>query len=315
MSRPAVFVFMLALAAARPAVADGRRITNAANVRLRVGPGMDAAVLAEVPLGTELTVVDHTSAADPWYHIKTADGREGWVLGSLTTPLLPERRDQILESIAAARLASGGNFPVRVQLFDFIERSAARLADRETQARFALYRLQSMSLLLQAIPFQGKDPLYQQWIGAHQDVARYDDPGGGWMVDPTYIQMMHDMFRDTAVADDIAWLYVTNRLGGECEGDVPCYASWQDRLNGWYLRSHPDGRHVDDANANLASSFDGILDNFSRFPAVLAEFDRKTRCGELRQLLGALKAAVEASTSVRREDALAAIERYAKLCR
>jgi hypothetical protein len=57
------------------------------------------------------------------------------------------------------------------------------------------------------------------------------------------------------------------------------------------------------------------MDNLLRFPAVLAQFDPKTRCGELHASLDPLTAAVAASPSARKAEALAALDRYAKLCR
>jgi len=74
----------------------------------------------------------------------TDDHRDGWVLASLTTSIAAGRRDQTIEAILETRLRSGGNFSARVQLFDLIERTAATLNDRESQARFALYRLRSV---------------------------------------------------------------------------------------------------------------------------------------------------------------------------
>jgi hypothetical protein len=315
MTRAVVLALAIALAVNRPLAAnDESRVTNASNVRLRIGPSTDAAVLAQLPLGTELVVLDHTGAG-AWYRVKTADGRDGWVLGGLTTTLAPGRRSQILESIAAGRLASGGNFIASVQLFDFIERTAAGLADPEAQARFAFYRLQSMRHLLLQIPFQTKDAEHLDWIRAHQDAAIYNEPAGTWMVAPKYVQMIHGRYRESLVADDIAWFYVTNGWPGECEGNVPCYVRWQNELNGWYLASYPPGRHADESNAAIALSLNGVMDNLLKFPRVLAEFDPKTGCDELHMSLDPLAAAVQATTTARKTDALAAIERYANLCR
>jgi len=53
------------------------------------------------------------------------------------------------------------------------------------------------------------------------------------MVDPSYVSGMHEKHRGTAAADDIAWFFVVNGLYGECEGDVPCYVDWENRLHGW----------------------------------------------------------------------------------
>jgi hypothetical protein len=305
------------LAAAHVAAATSeRRMTNASNVRVRSAPVTSASIEAELPLGSELVTLERTSGSEPWYHVKTDDGHDGWVLGRLTTPFDIERRDQIIESIVVGRLQSGGSFSTLLQLFDLIERTAARLNDREAQARFALHRLRSMSSIFGAVPFRrGDTDPYAGWIREHQDAARYNEPGGQWMVDPSYVKEVHEKRRDTAAADDIAWFFVVNGLYGECEGDVPCYVNWQNQLNGWYLQSHPRGRHTDESDAHIAVSLNAAMDNLRRFPLVLGEFNPKTRCGELHLSLDPLTAAVIASVSARKVDALAAIERFAQLCR
>jgi hypothetical protein len=214
-----------------------------------------------------------------------------------------------------SRLRSGGNFSVRLQLFDFIEHAAADVTDREIQARFALHRLRSMSDVASAVPFgQGNVEPYSPWLHAHDGAVVYNEPAGAWMVDPSHVQAVHEQHRQSVAADDVAWFYVTNGLYGECEGDVPCYVRWIHDLDGWYLRSHPNGRHADESNADVAYRLNGAMDNLQRFPRVLAEFDPKTRCSELHKSLDPLAAAVTASTSARKAEALAAIDRYAKLC-
>ena len=57
------------------------------------------------------------------------------------------------------------------------------------------------------------------------------------------------------------------------------------------------------------------MDNLRNFPAVLGEFDPKKRCVELHKALDPLAVAVAASTAVRKADALAAIDRFATLCK
>jgi hypothetical protein len=239
----------------------------------------------------------------------------------LTTPLDLDRRDQTIESIVLSRLLRPSapraeTFSTRLQLFDLIERTAARLNDREAQARFALYRLRSMSDVALGVPFgRGDSDPYRPWIHAHQEEVVYDEPGGSWMVNASYIIQTHDTYRATAAADDIAWFLVQNGLRGECEGDVPCYLDSQNQLNGQYLRWHPRGRHADESNVNIARALNDIMDNLRALPAVLQEFDPTTRCGELHMSLDPLVAAVTASTSGPKAQALAAADRFAQLCR
>lgn len=302
--------------------ASVNRITNGSNVRLRTAPDMTAPIVVEMPLGAELSVLDRNDLRpDPWLRVRTGDGREGWVLRRLTTQVDTQHHDETIESVVLDQLKkqaemNGTTFEARVQLFDLIERTLRRGKDRERNARLAIYRLRSMQLVFNGIPFQGnKREPFRSWLAMHEDAARYNEPAGAWMVDPEYVKNVHNEYRDTSAADDLAWVFAENGLYGECEGDVPCYVSWTNELDGWYLRTHPAGNHKDDANAQVAVKLNGAMDNLRNFPAVLAEFDPTKRCGELHTSLDPLKAAVTASTSRRRPEALAAIDRFAELCK
>jgi len=299
------------------AAPDDRRITNVSDVRLRSAPSVSASTIGGLPLGIELDVQEQTKTGELWYHVRTDDGQDGWVQGSLTTtPLDPGRRDQTIESIVVSRLQSGGNFAARVQLFELVERTMARLSDSEARARFTLYRLRAMSSVFESIPYgRGAGDPYAGWIRDHQDAATYDELRGQWMVDPWSALEVHERYRGTAAADDIAWFFVVNGLPRECEGDVPCYVSWENQLDGWYLQSYPRGKHADDSNAQIALRLNGAMDNLQNFPAVLREFDPQTRCDELHMSLDPLTAAVTASTSTHKTETLAAIDRFAQLCR
>jgi hypothetical protein len=312
-------VLALTLATAHfAAAADEQCITNGTNVRLRAAPQRAASIAFELPIGTELSVLERSGApSDPWLRVRTNDGRTGWVLGRLTTKIDAQRSDDTVESILLDQLKkeADSSFEARLQVFDFIEQRSGRVKDREREARFALYRLRSMQHVFASIPSQGndRDP-YRDWIAKHDDAARYNSPAGAWMVDPEYVKRIHDRYRDTNAADEIAWLYVGNGLTGECEGDVPCYVRWTNALEGWYLRTHPTGKHTDDANAEIALKLNDAMDNLRNFPSVLAEFDPSKRCRELRTALEPLATAVTASTSSRGPGALAAIERFVALC-
>lgn len=52
-------------------------------LRLRSGAGLEHNVLGSLPPGSELTLLGGPQQADnySWWHIRTADGREGWVAG------------------------------------------------------------------------------------------------------------------------------------------------------------------------------------------------------------------------------------------
>ncbi len=54
------------------------------NLRLRSAPGLESTVLDGLPPGTKLTLLAGPQEKDgyPWWQIRTADGREGWVAGT-----------------------------------------------------------------------------------------------------------------------------------------------------------------------------------------------------------------------------------------
>jgi len=135
------------------------------------------------------------------------------------------------------------------------------------------------------------------------------------MVDPDYARAVHETHRLSVAADDIGWFYTTNGFFGECEGDVVCNVSSENELNGWYLRAYPRGRHADESNGDIALHLNAAIDNLQQFPAVLAEFDPKTRCTDLHESLDPLTAAVSASASTRKAGALDALSRFAQLCK
>lgn len=174
-----VCALTLVLAAAQIGAASVEsRITNASTVRLRSAPSTTASIAAELSLGTELVVLERTNQGELWYQVRTDDGRDGWVLGSLTTPFDREHFDETIESIVVERLSRdlqirGTTFSTHLQLFDLIERTAARLNEREAQARFALYRLRSMNNAFGNVPFgRGDSDPYRDWIHEHQDAAK-----------------------------------------------------------------------------------------------------------------------------------------------
>jgi len=58
------------------------------NLRMRSGAGLEHGVLGSLPPGTAMTLLDGPQSADnySWWHIRTSDGREGWVAGQDLRP-------------------------------------------------------------------------------------------------------------------------------------------------------------------------------------------------------------------------------------
>ncbi len=149
----------------------------------------------------------------------------------------------------------------------------------------------------------------------HKKDVVYDEPGGRWIVSQETIHAFHERYRSTAAADDIAWFGVTTGLAGECEGDVPCYLESINSLEGEYLRGHPRGKHAELAVEQVAAALNSAMDNLLKFPKVLAEFDPAKRCGDLHVSLDPLRAAIGATSAAGKSGAMAALDRYAQLCK
>jgi hypothetical protein len=237
------------VAAADARAGEQTRLIAGTNVAVRARPVSTADVVAYVTLGTEVGDVSTGDLEKTWTRVRLADGREGWVLASLTRPIDPRRRWKTIERLIGERLdRQGDSFATLVELSDFAGRAAGEAAtsgDAEIAARFDLLRLRTLGGAAAAIPFRQKqrDP-YLSGRDRHRTSLVYDEPGGRWLVSPATTRASHTTYATTAAADDIAWFGVTTGLPGECEGELSCYLVARNLLQGEYLRSHPDGRHA-----------------------------------------------------------------------
>ena len=300
------------------AAAGDLLMTSATDVRLREEPSTDARVVATLPIGTELSEESMYKPPDGWRRVQTRGLQAGWILERFAVPFDPSRRAAIVESIVVPRLPQTqaardpdlGTFFTRTQVVALLERTLLLESDREWQARLAWYYVRGLdSAIGVTSPHRWMGPEERSWLAARAAVVRYNEPGG-WRVQYEFLRQTHDRYRGTAAAEDIAWFFVENGVGGECEGDVPCYIARTNLILGEYLRWHPAGGHAAVAAARVARA----LDNLLHFPRALAEFTPATRCAELHASLDPLRAAVAAATAPDKLDALEAIGRLEALC-
>jgi hypothetical protein len=310
-----VFVFPLTgRAKASQDRSASARITAAANVTLRAQPVPTAPAVGQLPLGTEVTDAGPAGLDKTWVRVRLADGREGWLLANLTKPLDAAWRWTTFDRVIADRLGrKGDGFPALAELVAFIERIAPEYTDPDGRARVELSRMRATAAAIAAIPANGgrRDP-YAPWLAARKAEAIYDEPGGRWMLSSTAIWDLHRRHAGTSSADDIAWFAVTNGLGGECEGHLPCYVEWRDRLQGEYLRRQPGGRHAEEAVGAIKDLADLLVE--PRQPTAAYEFDRARDCRDLTASIDALAAAVKTTRATNRDPALASLATLRKIC-
>jgi len=296
-------------------IIDSTRITIAANTTLRALPSPTAEAVAQLPLGTELTDAGPAGLDKTWLRVRASDGKEGWIVAGLTKPLDPNWRWPTFDRIIADRLGrKGDGFPALVELVAFIERVAPEYSDPDGRARVELSRLRAVAAAAAAIPFKGgsRDP-YASWLKTRKSDVVYDEPGGRWMLSDRPIWDVHTRAGSSPVADDIAWLAVTNGLGGECEGYLPCYINWRNRLQGEYLRLHPGGKHAEAAVGVIRETSDRL--GAPAKPHEAYQFDRAKDCREFAASMDALTAAVKGTRVANRDATLASLSSLRQICK
>ena len=311
---PSATLVLLLIATVAPAAAGQIRITAVSNATLRAMPDAGAEVVAQVPLGTEMTEAGPADLDKTWVRVALADAREGWVLASLTRPLDPVWRWPVFDAIIASRLARAGDgFKATSELVAFVERVVPEYTNAEGRAAIELARLRAIAAALRSISFGGarREP-YASWLAEREGLVAYDEPGGRWILAPGPIWALHARYQGTPAADDIAWLAVTNGLPGECEGYVSCYVDVRNRLHGEYLRREPDGRHVSEAVAVVTRTADLLVAPAQ--PRQAWQFDKARDCRELGASVEALIAAVQGTVVTGREAAMASLAAVKAFC-
>jgi hypothetical protein len=283
-----------------PAAPRGHRITRASGVRLRQSPDAAAPEVSKLDIGT---VVSELESKESWARVRTAEGREGWLLESLTLTYEPARAREITQRILAERKESKSSFADNVDLTKMLARFASTSSSAALTAELELERLRVLARLLEQIPREKAGaPPYVEWIDAQGDTLVYSEPAGQWFVRALLLWDLEKINHRLPIADEIAWDAAAAPLPGECEGYFPCYLSVAAMSYGEYLRRHPNGAHVTDA-------LNSIRDTLN--PDNAKELDGEMKQEALSELVR-LKERI-AVTGARGKETLAAAERIERL--
>jgi hypothetical protein len=285
------------------------RVIIVADANAREKPATESRVICRLGMGEEHQV---RARQGDWVNIESCDG--AFVHAPLTRAVTTESRARVREEILRERLArTGEGFAAADALLRVVDGWSHGAADREAKARYALYELQALARAADAAEQNGGfRSRFAHRLGEQSTMFFYNEVGGGWMLRNDYVRGVHDEYRGTDAADDIAWFAATNGLGGECEGYIPCYASWMDRLQGEYLRLYPRGRHAGAAIERILE----VTGFFGSPPDIMATASSKAEaCADLKTPLASLRAAVAGAQTARTAAALSALDRVAAVCR
>jgi hypothetical protein len=295
-------------------LSDGLRITTAANVTLRLTPVAGASAVGQLPLGSELVEVGPPGMDKTWLRVRDAAGREGWLQANLTRRLDPAWRWTAYDAVVSDRLSrKGDGFAAASELVSFIERVLPEYTNPDGRAQMELNHLRAVSAALSAIPRRGdqREP-YSSFLKTRTALVVFDEPGGRWMINDKAIWDLHSKSARTPSAEPTAWFAVTNGLRGECEGYLPCYVDWRNKLEGEYLRRHPDGAHAGQAISTITTVTERLAAPAK--PQQAFQFDRDRDCRDLTRTLEALTKAVQVSQVGGKDAALTGLGSVKKLC-
>lgn len=198
--------------------------------------------------------------------------------------------------------------------FDARSKQIDAARDPEARGKATLEWLRALDAVLAAIPFGGPKEAEQAWLDKHENLAVYGEPAGEWLIPDVVIWAAHAKNKGTAAADDIAWLAVTNGLAGECEGYVPCYTYGMNRLEGEYLRRHPQGRHRREALDKVNEMVTIVVDDLLTRPEAKDYLNVPGDCADMLKNLRPLRQAVATAQDAQTTKTLALIDRLIAAC-
>lgn len=279
-------------------LATHARMVSAVDVRIRRSPSFEAPVDSLVPLGTVVIVNDAKQPRDTsWVYVELRPtGAPGYIHSSMMRRILPRGGPAMAEEIATERLARRGDpFHWRLQVFQMLTYQLDVPTESERQGRFGLLWIRTFASMLASIP-PGEHEVepYRSWFldQVHPGFINLNDSTGTWDIGSASLFTLHDRYRETRSADEIAWTIRQMGGGHRCGPSVACNIAWLDSLDAEYLRRHPDGSHAIEAFARIRAVTERALGE----PAGAVGFHPRSDCEALAFSVASVRAAVANAT-------------------
>ena len=192
-----------------------------------------------------------------------------------------------------------------------LDRARAAAANDEDAARLTLAWLRALDDVVErAISDPDLSSRSHPWFRRQTQTLFYNEIGGNWLIDDQLVWKLHAKYRETAAADDLAWLAARLPKGGECEGYVPCYMAVANMRSAEYLRRHPGGAHTDEAMRAIIEAIERVDEMLKEYPNLFETI----HCSDLMKELAALEDAVQGASGAEQARTSEKIHELASRC-
>lgn len=283
------------------------------SARIRSQAKSTAPELSKVKLGTALNVVEKTPA---WYRVKYTDGGKtasGWIPASSVSKFDIDNKDQIYSQIANRQYrADGMDFATAAAVYEFLTAHESDFENSSSASDLELKRLLALRAALKSIPAGAKDSEpYKDFLRAHNKEIVYSEPSAEYLPTANLFWDLHKKYKDSALADQIAWEGSQNPLPGECEGYVNCHLFYARMTSGEYLNLHPTGKRNLEALTNLTNILAPIVADLDAKSVYNGPTDVTDRA-EFNNLIAELRTIVSRLPLTEKEKTLQQLKRIAE---
>jgi hypothetical protein len=192
-----------------------------------------------------------------------------------------------------------------------LDRARAAAMSDEDAARLTLAWLRALHDVVEsAISDPNLSSRTHPWFRRQTETLHYNEIGGNWLINDQLVWQFHAKYRETAAADDLAWLAARLPKGGECEGYVPCYMAVVNMRSAEYLRRHPSGGHTDEAMRAIIEAIERVDEMLEDYPKLF----ETSHCTDLMKELAALEDAVQGASGAEQARTSERIHELASRC-
>ncbi|OUD15458.1 SH3 domain-containing protein [Thioflexithrix psekupsensis] len=294
------------------------RLTIVSGARVRSQANNQSGVVATLTLGTTMKQIGRTAQPSAlgdskhyWYQVELDNQRRGWIFGSLTLPYHPSQHLEIYRKLVEERMGQSLSFADQMELTRLLQKLIAEIHEGDTPPKSLLAELQlaylksiqkTLDVYNQLSPTQRRQNPYSAWLRHLEQTAKevifFDEISARQLVkNEAFWELYEANPRMNQLSDHIAWTAANHPIGGECEGDLNCYFSYQ--LNSGllrYLKHFPNSSYQQQALDTLlmetnpkdaywsASDASELTQQLAQMTAILSQIDTPASTRLLAQL-------------------------------